>query len=117
MATWVTDLFATVDRMDADKFVSFLTEDASFRFGNAQAVVGRAGISQAVAGFFGTIAGLRHRILNEWQIGGSVVIEIEVTYTRKDGKKVTIPCVNIFEMAKDKIRDYKIFIDLAPLYA
>ena len=46
-----------------------------------------------------------------------MVTELRVTYTRKDGRKVAVPCVNVFGMEGDKIRDYKIFIDVSPVYA
>ena len=117
MDSWVRDLFNAVDAMDSEKFVSFLTDDARFRFGNADAVAARDGIRKAVAGFFGTIGGLHHDILNVWEVPGSVLTELRVTYTRKDGKKVELPCVNVFTMDGSKIRDYRIFIDIAPVYA
>ena len=113
----VRDVFFAVDRMDPDEFVSYLTEDARFKFGNAQAVVGRQGIKKAVSGFFGTIKALSHSVLNVWELGDSVISEVEVTYTRKDGKSVVLPCMNLFHMKGNKINDYKIFIDLTPLYA
>lgn len=117
MAQWVNQMFSSIDAMDSEKFVSFLTDDASFRFGNADAVSGKANIKKAVADFFGTIGGLHHDILKVWEEPGTVLTELKVTYTRKDGKKVGVPCVNVFEMQGPKIRDYKIFIDIAPVYA
>ena len=117
MGGWVDRLFGTVDAMDSKKFVSFLTEDARFKFGNADAVEGKEKIEQAVAGFFGTIGGLHHDVLNVWEHPGVVVTELKVTYTRKDGRKVAVPCVNVFGMQGDKIKEYKIFIDISPVYA
>lgn len=31
---WVVDLFKSIDAKDTDKFISFLTQDGEFRFGN-----------------------------------------------------------------------------------
>ena len=53
-------LFAAIDAKDAASFVSYLTEDAVFRFGSAPAVQGREAIREAVDGFFAPIAGCRH---------------------------------------------------------
>lgn len=117
MTISISELFGAVDQMNADKFVTYLTEDARFKFGNADAVTGRENIRKAVANFFTTIKGLRHRILNTWSIEDTIFCEIEVTYTRHDGKKVVLPCMNRFNMQKDKIRDYTIFIDISPLYS
>lgn len=117
MEQWVQELFSGIDEMDSEKFASFLTEDASFKFGNSDAVMGKDNIQKAVAGFFGTIGGLHHDILSVWRVPGAVVTELKVTYTRKDGRKVSVPCVDVFVMEGGKVKDYKIFIDVTPVYA
>lgn len=113
----ITALFRTIDEMDSDKFVTFLTDDAQFRFGNAPAAKGKPAIREAVAGFFSTIKDISHKNVNLWVHPDSVVYEGEVTYTRHDGSKLTIPFVNIFGISGDLIRDYFIYIDINPLYA
>ena len=110
-------LFAAIDAQDAASFVSFLTEDAVFRFGSAPPVQGREQIRAAVDAFFATIAGCRHTISNSLRSGSTLVCEGEVTYTRHDGSEITIPFADIFEYEGDLIADYKIYIDIAPLYA
>lgn len=114
---WTTRLFQTVDRMDADGFASFLCENAMFRFGNAEPVIGRGKIKDAVAGFFASIKGLRHHILATWKIDGNVVIQGEATYTRKDDRLVTIPFVNIFKMDGTFVREYLVYVDISPVYS
>jgi ketosteroid isomerase-like protein len=111
-------LFAAVDTKDADAFGAFLAEDARLTFGNAEPLVGRAAIVAGIDAFFTTIDGLRHRIVNEWYAGADTVVEIEVTYQRPDGKSVTVPAVSIWcSRADGLIADYRIFVDLAPVYA
>lgn len=117
MADWIQGLFSAVDGRDSNTFVTYLTEDARFKFGNAEAVEGRDKIRTAVSDFFGTIKALRHNVLEVWNVGDSIISEIEVTYTRMDGKNVVVPCMNRFRMEGDKIRDYQVFIDLSPVYA
>jgi hypothetical protein len=113
----ILELFRTIDEMDSDKFVTFLTEDAQFRFGNAPAVNGKSAIREAVAGFFSTIKEINHKKINLWVNSNSVLYEGEVTYTRHDGSTLTIPFINKFGMVGDKIKDYFIYIDITPLYA
>ena len=103
--------------MDQDKFITFLTDDAQFRFGNAPAVQGKSAARDAVAGFFGTIRSIRHNNVNLWVNQDSVLYEGEVTYTRHDGSTLTIPFFNKFGMVGDKIKDYFIYIDITPLYS
>ena len=114
---WVPQMFAAIDAMDADAFVSFLTDDACFRFGNAPAVTGRANIRDGVGGFFGTIKALRHRLSHTWAYADAAICEGEVTYTRNDGSEVTVPFANVLHLTDGRVSAYHIYIDLTPLYA
>jgi ketosteroid isomerase-like protein len=116
-ATWVHDLFAAIDRQDADAFASHLAEDGSFHFGNAEPVVGRAAVREAVAGFFGSIAGLAHELSDVWTVDGAVIAQGTVTYTRHDGSTLAVPFCDVFEMDGEAIACYRIYIDVSQLYA
>ena len=111
------DLFATIDAGDAAAFARFLTPDGSFRFGNAPPAVGRAAIEATVAGFFASIRRCEHRLLRCWSAPGSEAVQGEVTYTRLDGSRLTVPFVNVFLRDGVLIRDYQIHIDASQLYA
>lgn len=117
MSRDVAKIFAAIDSFDPDKFVAHLTPDARFRFANADPVIGRAATREAVAGFFSTIDGLTHRILNVWEIGDTVIAQIDVEYLRKDGKTVTTPNADILVFDGDLVRDWQIYIDVSPVYA
>lgn len=110
-------LFQSIDAMDADRFAGFLTEDGEFRFGSAPVVNGRAAIGQAVQAFFDSISGLSHSVTRVWRDGASLACEGEVCYRRHDGLEVVVPFVDVFELQDDLISSYKIYIDIAPLYA
>lgn len=115
--TDIGGLFAAIDAQDGAAFVGFLTDDAVFRFGSAPAVQGRAAVQTAVEGFFGTIAGLSHAIDKTIRDDDTLVCEGVVTYTRRDGSTIAVPFVDVFEYRDDLIAEYKIYIDVAPLYA
>lgn len=117
MSRDVRSIFADIDSFDPDRFVAHLTPDAVFRFGNGNPVVGRDGVRAAVAGFFGTIDGLHHHILNTWEIGETVIAQVDIEYIRKDGKHVTVPNADILIFDGDLVRDWQIYIDLAPVFA
>ena len=112
----INSLFASIDAMDTGRFLSFLTEDASFKFGNADAAVGKEAIKKAVNGFFGLINGLSHNIINTWEVDDVIICRGEVTYTKKDNSKITLPFVNIFAMNENKVKDYSVYIDIGPLF-
>src|SRR3989338_11672760 len=105
----IKGLFASIDAMDTGRFLGFLADDASFRFGNADAAVGKEAIKKAVNGFFGLINGLSHNILNTWEVDDVIICRGEVTYTKKDNSKITLPFVNIFGMKENKIRNYSVY--------
>lgn len=111
------DMFAAIDAQDGAAFVAYLTEDAIFRFGSAPPVQGRSSIQAAVEGFFATIAGCKHTIFNSLRQDDTVVCEGEVAYQRHDGREVILPFTDVFEYSGDLISQYKIYIDVSPLYA
>ena len=112
------DLFATVDSMDVATIASLFAADARVVFGNGQPMVGTDEIRAGITSFYDTIAGLRHRIVNEWNVGDDAIVEFKVSYDRKDGQQVTVPCVTIFHTdAAGKIDNYRVYFDVAPIYA
>ena len=110
------ELFAAVDAQDIDRFLGCIADDATFRFGSTPPVAGHTAIRGAVDGFFGTIAGVQHELTRTVEDGATLVCEGEVTYTRHDDSQLTLPFANIFELESGLISDYKIYIDIAPLY-
>ena len=117
MSRDIAAIFADIDAFDPDKFIAHLTPDAKFRFGNADPVTGRPAVKDGVAGFFSTIDGLTHHILNVYESGDTVIVQIDVEYRRKDGKSVTVPNADILVFDGDLVRDWQIYIDVAPVFA
>lgn len=113
----VARIFRDIDTFDPDKFVAHLTKDVVFRFANSPELTGRPAVRQGVADFFTTIAGLSHRLLHTWEMGDTVIVQTEVTYTRTNGKQVTLPNADILTFRGVKARDWRIYIDLTPVYA
>lgn len=113
---WWSDLIASIDAKDADRFVEFLDANAEFRFGSGPPIRGVPAIREAVAGFFGSIAQSRHRLIRIWSDDATEVCQGQVTYKRHDQSEITLPFVNVFEMHGKKIARYLIYIDIGPLY-
>lgn len=110
-------LFAAIDAKNTDAFLDFLADDGSFRFGSAPELHGHAAIKAGVDGFFASIAGSRHSLLNILYKDATLVCEGEVTYIRHDASELTLPFTNVFELSGELISRYKIYIDIAPLFA
>ena len=124
--SWARRLYKdVVDRKDAHGFAQAFTDDATLRFGNAEALKGRNAIEAAIAQFFETFATLHHEEKGARLAGDTLILEAVITYQRHDGRKVSIPAVTIFHLAvaasgapeRPVADDCRIYVDLAPLYA
>ena len=110
-------LFVSIDAMDTEGFLGFIAPGAEFRFGSTPPVQGHDAIRAAVEGFFSSFAALSHKLQRLVADGDTVVCEGEVTYTRRDGSEITLPFCNVFETDDGLISLYRLYIDVAPLYA
>jgi hypothetical protein len=115
---FTSHVFAIVDKRDAAGFAALFAPHGRFVFGNSEPVVGPSAIAAACDAFFANTRGLRHQIVNSWEVGADTVAELSVEYHRPDDMYVTVPGVTIF--TRDDaglITHYRIFVDLAPLFA
>jgi len=111
-------LFTKTDSMDVATIAPLFAQDGRVVFGNGQPLAGIDEIRTGITAFYDTIAALQHEIVNEWNVGDDTIVELRVTYDRKDGQQVTIPCVTIFHTdVAGKIDDYRVYFDVAPIYA
>lgn len=110
-------LFQDIDSLQPERFSAHLAEDVTLRFGNADPVHGRAAVHEVWAEFCRSVAGVRHDVVEQWTQDRATVVEAAVTYTRLDGTTVTVPVVTIYRAPGPLIEDYRVFIDLAPVFA
>jgi limonene-1,2-epoxide hydrolase len=110
-------LFSAIDAKDTDAFLAYLAEDGVFQYGAAPVARGREQVRAAVDGFFSSIDGLSHELTNVFPGDGAMACEGRVTYRRHDGSEITLPFCNVFILDEDRIAEYRVYIDIAPLYA
>jgi ketosteroid isomerase-like protein len=65
----------------------------------------------------GQIAGFRHTVTNVWSEVDAVITELKVHYTRLDGIELTLPCCNVFRIRDGAVADYRVYMDIDPVYA
>jgi hypothetical protein len=109
--------YDAVDAMDIDTFKSMHSQKARVIFANFPAAEGPDQIAGAIGQFWSTISGLKHKFINRWDHPNESILEVEVSYKRKDGQTVTLPCVTILKPEGDKVGELRIFTDVAPVYA
>jgi len=112
------EVFAIVDSLDGPSFAQLFTDTGKLVFANCDPLVGRAQIVEGTSAFYATIAGMHHTIVNEWQVDDTTIVELNVTYDRLDSTTASIPVVSIWHRTPDGlIDDYRVYFDLAPVYA
>jgi hypothetical protein len=109
-------MFRDIDTRNAAAFVSYLSDDARFRFGNAEAVCGKNSVADMVGSFFQSIKALQHEVLEQWEQDNVVICHGRVTYTRMDSSSLTVPYAVILKFKAEMISEYYIFSDLSELY-
>jgi ketosteroid isomerase-like protein len=112
----VNSMFAAVESNDVDTYVSYFTEDAVYKVGNFDPVIGPEGIRQFAAPVLQAFSKVTHDIKNMWEVGDTVIIELEVTYTRKDGKVAKLPCMDIIRFEGDKVKSLQAYLDVSPAF-
>jgi hypothetical protein len=113
----IHNYYEAVDAMDLETFKSMHSAKARVTFANFPAAQGPEQIAGAIGQFWSTIDGLKHRLINRWDHPEESILEVEVSYKRKDGQTVTLPCVTILKPEGDKVGELRIFTDVAPVYA
>ncbi len=103
--------------LDERQLAPFFSENCTFVYANSEPVVGRANIAESSKNFMALIAGIKHQVLDVWAIDDVIVSQLAVTYTRHDGSTLTVPGVTIWRMRDRQIDDYRIYVDVAPLFA
>jgi ketosteroid isomerase-like protein len=117
-AQWVQAYFKTVDTLNADAIAAHFADDGKFRFSNQPPAVGKQAVQDSLAQFFDTIQAMHHDKVGLWvgEDGNSAVWEADVTYTRKDGTQVMLPCASILRSHNDQIYDFRMDMDISPVY-
>jgi ketosteroid isomerase-like protein len=113
----VGKIFAALDRGDVQGLAAMMDGNVRLQLANAEESHGRERFERAVEAFLASVAGFRHEVVDVWRDGDTIVAELHVHYTRVDGKKVTVPCCNVFQLSEDLVWAYRSYLDMTPVYA
>lgn len=111
----IADLYAAVDRRDAQAVGSFVSKDARFQIGNFDEIQGRQSIIDANADFFATIKGMEHGVDDLWSVDQTAFCTGRVHYTRKDDSTHDVPFATVLNVRGEQISDYRVFVDISAL--
>ncbi len=112
----VKRLFSRGEAFDSEGFITFFTDTPVYQFGNFDVCLDKAAIKKSADAFFSQISAVYHEIKMMWEIADVVFVEMDVTYWRKDGSVITLPCCDIFRVEGDKFSELRIFMDVNPVF-
>lgn len=114
----VRSILAATDAQDFAALAELLTEDVHVTFGSAEATVGKAALFGGGNKLMEAVTGMRLEIHHLGTINDDVVVtEMTVHYERRDGSRVSLPCANTFRVRDGRVHDYRIYMDIAPVFA
>lgn len=118
---WTKEFYRAVDSTDEAGFADAFTEKGHLTWGNQDMIKGAEGIEEYIGTFFDSIDTLDHTFSGIWLSEGIeaaddiLTLEADVTYTRHDGSRVTVPATTIIERDEEKAKAARIYVDLSPL--
>jgi ketosteroid isomerase-like protein len=110
------EFLSAIDAGDVSRITAFLSPDIRMRFGNDEPIHGLADVSARIAGLLSAVTALSHAICETWVHTDTVICEVEITYERRDGSLITLPCVDVFRLSNGLIADYRAYMDINPLF-
>jgi ketosteroid isomerase-like protein len=112
----VQAIFAAFDAKDIGALAALMTDDVRLQIGNADVAHGKREFVSALEAFVMSVASFHHTVTNVWSDVDAVIAEIRVHYTRLDGTEMTLPCCNVFRLRNGAVADYRVYMDITPVY-
>ena len=113
-------IFAALDRGDIDDVASFMDEDVVVHLTNLDPIRGVEPFTDLYGQVMGSLAGIRHELHEVWNAAEDDavwIVRMTVHYRRGDGEVVSLPCCNVFRFSEEAISEYRVFMDMAPVFA
>lgn len=110
-------LFDAVHRNDPEAYGKCFTEDAEYKVANFPAAHGRKEIEAFGARITPMFDKVLHQVKGTWQVGDTCVSELAVSYHRKDGKVVTVPCLDFIRIENGMVKSLHAYIDATPAFS
>ena len=112
--TTVRELCEAFSRMDVEELVDHFSDDAIYHKMPVGRFVGKDEIRGTLAEFFGPGVTVEFEILKLAAAGSSVLTERLVHFSTRDGEKISLPIMGIFEVTPSgKISAWRDYFDRA----
>jgi ketosteroid isomerase-like protein len=116
----ISAVLAAIDAGDLAAATNYLCDDVTVLFGSFEPLVGAAMFTQLFQQFTTSLAAVRHEIHDVWPAANDpdvLIATMTAHYTRIDGRRVSLPCCNVFRMSRGLIAEYRVYMDISPALA
>ena len=113
-------LFAATDAGDLERVTSYLHDDVVVALSNREPIHGASAYAELYGQVAGMLSSLRHEIHEIWSAAEDPavwIVRMTVHYGRADGATVSLPCCNILRFRDGRVSDYRVFMDMTPVFA
>ena len=119
MENWIKAFYDAVDSSNYEVSTSYYADDIKAQLGNAPATVGKDALIRGLSAITEVASGTKHQFLAEAETedveGKITMLESNVAYRRWNNEVVIIPCVTVLRHKNEKVQDFRLYIDMAPL--
>lgn len=110
-------LFSSMLKQDWETFKSCLSDDVMFRVGSSEPIYSPDRVVGFLQSFFTEIKMQPLEIRQILESENQVFFEFEAHHLRlKDNQVVNFACTDILRMRGDKVREWRVYVDMSPLY-
>ena len=115
----VRQLLKLQEAFNVPEVIKLFDKDATYQSGNSSVAAGVEQIRRVLAsGHPDTVTTMKFDVKDMIELGDGVLVsEMEVTYGMKDGRKIVLPCTDLFRFNnRGLVQDLKVYIDPGPLF-
>lgn len=90
---YVGQYLDAMDRLDIERYATFLADDMTVQFNNTPRIEGKAAAVSMLAGYWKSFKAIEHELTNIYGSDDHFTLEAKNHYVRHDGRKVTTNAV------------------------
>lgn len=114
----VETLFDAMKRKDWNTIKSCLTDDVLYRVGSSEPLYGHQAVQDYLSSLYQEVRFESADVRQIVEPEGQVIFEMDTHYVRlQDNEAISFACTDIMRFQGDKIREWRVYVDLSPMFA
>jgi len=112
-------LFGSMLKQDFETFSTCLTDDVFYKVGSGDPIHGKQGVIDFLKSLYTQVTMQPPNTLQVIELPekDQVIYEFDTNYLRlKDNKVIHFACTDVLRFTGDKIKEWRVYVDISPLY-